>query len=444
MAQPPDSQTPPPRQPWLWMDVSTSARARSGQMNGTLRVEHRIATALRERIGPQLGFCRYEPLRQDYVPVAAVPDLGAKPVAAAKPKAARATMLSSIKPLGKKLERAVRTSVRGAVAPLLQKMAGGEGLPPPGPAAGHEVLLLAGENWSRVDYAAVARMRRARGTRIAAVCQDFIPVVAPQFFADGEFVTQFEAYAQFLIRECDMVISISDSTSADVRAYAQRHGGLRGAIEVVHLGADLATPATARRPAALGDGQAQRFVLSVSTIQSRKNFDLLYHLWRRLTEQGTPRLPTLVIVGQPGFGSADLLWQIAHDPVTASSILHLPRAGDEELAWLYRNCAFTLYPSFYEGWGLPVSESLAFGKYCLASNTSSLPEAGAGLAGHLDPLDFAAWRDAVLDLIHSPEQLAGYEAAIRSNYRPVTWAQSAGRMVEVLRSVAAAPAGFTS
>jgi hypothetical protein len=424
------------------MDVSTSARARSGQMNGTLRVEHSIATALRELIGPQLGFCRYDPLRQDYVPVAAAPDLGAKPVAAAKPKAARTTMLSSIKPLGKKLERAIRTSVRSAAAPLLQKMAGGggAGLPPPGVANGHEVLLLAGENWSRVDYEAVAQMRRARGTRIAAVCQDFIPVVAPQFFADGEFVAKFESYAQFLIRECDLIVSISDSTSADVRAYAQRHGGLRGAIEVVHLGADLATPAAARRPAALGDAQAQRFVLSVSTIQSRKNFDLLYHLWRRLTEQGTPDLPTLVIVGQPGFGSSDLLWQIAHDPVTASSIVHLPRAGDDELAWLYQHCAFTLYPSFYEGWGLPVSESLAFGKYCLASNTSSLPEAGAGLAGHLDPLDFAAWRDAVLDLIGSPEHLAKFEAAIRANYRPVTWAQSARRMAEVLRSLSATPA----
>ncbi|RJF76579.1 glycosyltransferase family 1 protein [Rhodopseudomonas palustris] len=426
------------------MDVSTSSRARSGQMNGTLRVEHSVATALSEAIGPELRFCRYDPLRQNYVPVSYAPDLGAKPVAAAATSKSRASLLSSIKPIGKRLERAVKTSVRGAVAPLMQKVSAGEALPRLGGSAGSEVLLLAGENWSRVDYAAVARMRRERGTRVAAVCQDFIPVVAPQFFADGEFVTQFEAYARFLIHECDLVVSISDSTSADVRDYAERHGGLRGALEVVHLGADLIAPKAVKRPAALTDAQARRFVISVSTIQSRKNFDLLYHVWRRLTEQGTPDLPTLVMVGQPGFGSSDLLWQIAHDPVTASSVLHLPRVGDDELAWLYQHCAFTLYPSFYEGWGLPVSESLAFGKYCLASNTSSLPEAGAGLAGHLDPLDFAAWRDAVLDLIRAPEHLAQHEAAIRANYRPVTWAQSARRLAEVLRSLAAAPASIQS
>ena len=120
--------------------------------------------------------------------------------------------------------------------------------------------------------------------------------------------------------------------------------------------------------------------------------------------------------------------------------MHLPHAGDDELAWLYRNCAFTMYPSFYEGWGLPVSESLAYGKYCLASDTSSLPEAGAGLAGHLDPLDFVAWRDAVLALIRSPELLEAHETKIRDTYRPTTWAQSASRLREVLGNLSAAPA----
>uniref|UniRef100_E6VHD5 Glycosyl transferase group 1 n=1 Tax=Rhodopseudomonas palustris (strain DX-1) TaxID=652103 RepID=E6VHD5_RHOPX len=424
-------------QPWLWMDVSTSARARSGQMNGTLRVEQSYIRALSAEMAATLRFCRFDPLRRDYVAVAAPPDLSGKPVAS-KPKSRSSSgIAATLKPIGKSVERAVKTAVRGATASLLRKTSHTEPLPKLGGGGLGEVLFLAGENWSRVDFAAVARMRRERGTRVAALCQDFIPAVAPQFFAGGDFVAKFDAYAQFLIQEADLVVSISEATKRDILGYAQRHGGMRGDVEIVHLGADIPAPQTARRPAALTGAQAARFVISVSTIQSRKNFDLLYHLWRRLTEQNTPNLPTLVIVGQPGFGSTDLLWQIANDPVTANSILHLPRAGDDELAWLYQQCLFTLYPSFYEGWGLPVSESLAFGKYCLASDASSLPEAGAGLARHLDPLDFVAWRDAVLDLIAEPEQLARYEAAIRAGYRPVTWAQSATRLTEVLRGLAA-------
>ena len=138
-----------------------------------------------------------------------------------------------------------------------------------------------------------------------------------------------------------------------------------------------------------------------------------------------PDLPALVIVGQRGFGSQDLLWQIAHDPVTKDKIAILHGASDEELSWLYQNCLWTLYPSFYEGWGLPISESLAYGKYCLASNSSSLPEAGAGLVKHLDPLDFAAWRNAVIELTSSSGRLALLEKSIRATYRPMTWARSA-------------------
>src|SRR5207247_4170450 len=142
-----------------------------------------------------------------------------------------------------------------------------------------------------------------------------------------------------------------------------------------------------------------------STIQSRKNFDLLYRLWRRFSEQNRPETPKLVIVGRKGFGSSDLLWQISRDPFVQQSITLLHRVSDAELSWLYRNCLWTLYPSFYEGWGLPISESLAHGKYCLASNTSSIPEAGQGLIQLLDPLDFRAWHDCLSELMLAPEKL---------------------------------------
>jgi glycosyltransferase involved in cell wall biosynthesis len=426
--------------PWLWMDVSTSYRAQSGQMNGTLRVEQSYIRALTALMGPTLRFCRYDPLRQDYVALAAPPDLGGKPVAGKSKKKEASGIAATIKPIGKTIERSVKTAVRGAIAPLFGKV-GAEPLPQLGGAGVQEVLFLAGENWSRVGFDAVARMRQARGTKVAVLCQDMIPAVAPQFFAGGDFVAKFDAYARFLISEADLVISISDATRRDILDYATRHGGMRGTVEVVHLGADADAARTPRRPQALSQMQADRFVVSVSTIQSRKNFDLLYHLWRRLTAQNTPGLPTLIIVGQPGFGSADLLWQIAHDPITAQSIVHLPHAGDDELAWLYQHCLFTLYPSFHEGWGLPVSESLAFGKYCIASDVSSLPEAGAGMARHIDPLDFAAWRDAVLDLIGDPAQLDHHESTIRACYHPVTWEQSAARLSDVLRSLATRSTG---
>jgi glycosyltransferase involved in cell wall biosynthesis len=107
--------------------------------------------------------------------------------------------------------------------------------------------------------------------------------------------------------------------------------------------------------------------------------------------------------------------------------------SDAVLSWLYRNCAWTLYPSFSEGWGLPVSESLAHGKFCVASSASALKEAGQGLIRHIDPLDFAAWRDTVIELVRSPELVSEFERRIKARYRGVTWLQSAARLAELLR-----------
>jgi glycosyltransferase involved in cell wall biosynthesis len=130
---------------------------------------------------------------------------------------------------------------------------------------------------------------------------------------------------------------------------------------------------------------------------------------------------------------------MARDPLVRDSIVLLQGASDGELSWLYRNCLWTLYPSLYEGWGLPVSESLAHGKFCLASDSSSLPEAGQGLARHLDPLDFRAWDAAIRELLSSPAIVAEAEQRIRQSYRPMTWQQSAEQLASHLSELLAEP-----
>jgi glycosyltransferase involved in cell wall biosynthesis len=250
--------------------------------------------------------------------------------------------------------------------------------------------------------------------------------------ADG-FVERFARYADFLVNDVDLVIAISRQTKKDILDYAREQGGSRADVQTITLGHNLGTPAPASRPQALADLEPKKFVLSVSTIQSRKNFELIYHLWRRLCEERLPNLPKLVIAGRAGFGSADLLWQIAHDPVVRDRVTVRHDIPDTALSWLYRECAFTLYPSFYEGFGLPVAESLARGKFCIASNAPALMEASQGLARHIDPLDFAAWRDAVVELVRSPEKVAEFERRIRNQYRAVTWQESARRLADLLQ-----------
>ena len=416
----------------VWLDVTTSWHDRHGAMNGTMRVEKSYYRELRQIMPETLRLCRYQASRRQFVSIATLPSAGktgnvahsAHRVHGGAPR------------LGRRIEQAVRAWRRSAAAGafrLLDRLRGDHGSPFAEARTG-DVLLLTGENWSRFDFAVLRLARQRSGMRVAAICQDLIPIKCPQFYEADGFIERIERYADFLVNDADLVIAISEKTRSDVLAYARGRGGLRGDIHTINLGHDVGAPAPAERPPALGMLEPKKFVLSVSTIQSRKNFDLLYHLWQRLSEEGLPDLPKLVIAGRKGFGSKDLLWQIAHDPAVRDCVVVRHDVSDAALAWLYRECAFTLYPSFYEGWGLPVSESLAHGKFCIASNAPALVEAGQGLARHIDPLDFAAWKAAIVALVRSPEQLAELERRIKTNYRGVTWQESAQSLAALLKN----------
>src|SRR5262249_5576839 len=129
---------------------------------------------------------------------------------------------------------------------------------------------------------------------------------------------------------------------------------------------------------------------------------------------------TLVVAGQRGWLSDETLARLLLTPELRDAVRFVEGPTDAELAWLYRNCAFTVYPARYEGWGLPVSESLDFGKLCLSSDTSSLPEAGHGLTDLLDPVDRAAWHDRIVHYWDAPDVVAARERAIAADHVRVT------------------------
>lgn len=113
------------------------------------------------------------------------------------------------------------------------------------------------------------------------------------------------------------------------------------------------------------------------------------------------------------------------DPRILPYIRILNHVTDADLVHLYRNAYFTVYPSLYEGWGLPVAESLAYGKFCLASNSASIPEVGGNLIEYLDPWDVPKWAERLLWYIEHPTELVDAEQRIRTQFKPASWAECA-------------------
>ena len=110
--------------------------------------------------------------------------------------------------------------------------------------------------------------------------------------------------------------------------------------------------------------------------------------------------------------------------------------ADADLAALYRGCLFALYPSLYEGWGLPVSEALANGKFCVCSNQGALPEAGQDFVDYADPWDVDEWANKILRYIGTPSAVAQREFDIKHDFREVSWRDSAAHVLAVASRLA--------
>ena len=129
---------------------------------------------------------------------------------------------------------------------------------------------------------------------------------------------------------------------------------------------------------------------------------------------------------------ASLEASLAGDPRIAGSLVRLRQVDDESLDRLYRACAFCLYPSLYEGYGLPVVEAFARGKAVIASDGGSLPEVVGEFSPVLPARDEDAWRDMLRAWILNPAARAPFEAAIRERFTHPDWDEAARRFFAII------------
>lgn len=265
-------------------------------------------------------------------------------------------------------------------------------------------------NHRYIDYLS---RRRAAGNSILQLIHDVIPLKLPTLSKPGHDVE----FQKFLDRAADYVsgfLCVSDRTAADLRAVLPasardiRTRVVPLAHEFIGEGGDDA----AIRPA-VGAIAEYPFVLCVGTIEVRKNALALCRIWAGLRQELGGPPPRLVLAGQRGWRTDDLFDLLGATGNLDGSVAVIWTPSDAELALLYRHCAFTVFPSLYEGWGLPIGESLWFGKYCIASNAASMPQVGGDLVDYVDPHDPEDMRRAILRAIREPDYVDACENRIR-------------------------------
>ncbi len=305
----------------------------------------------------------------------------------------------------------------------------------------NSILLVLGGAWIRNEnyVHSLAATKRLKGLLLVAFIHDVIQAKFKQWFPDkvGE---EFTSNCRGLIEVADHLIANSRCTLADLREFCDAERLVTPPIDLVRFGDEIdkrgheAEEEEPQFDRLLPILRGNPFILCVSAIDIRKNHLMLHNLWERMLAEHGAKTPNLIMVGSKGWNIDHFLALVEKNPRIRNSFHILNGINDATLDWLYRNCLFTLYPSLYEGWGLPVAEALNYGKVCVAARAGSVPEIAPEMTDLIDPLDFVSWYRVVTGYVLNPALLAKREAQIRA-YQPVSWRASAGQLRDLLLNV---------
>ena len=273
---------------------------------------------------------------------------------------------------------------------------------------------------------------------------DIIPIESPEIVGE-EAHRSFSDWLATTVNYAS-VIYVSGQLLKDKLLRWAAICGLEARAEIVVIGFGLRPIAAALSREELAQDpltarvNLNAFVLSVGTIDRRKNQTFLCSIWKELGHaMGLVQLPQLVLAGRDDLGIVESTSEIA-ELVAAGKILILEGLSDAQLAGLYKQCLFTAFPSLSEGYGLPVAESLAYGKLCLSSDLPVIREHARDLVWYFSTGNFGAalalFSHAIQDVrernaaelrisreFHMPEWTTTYEtmvvAAERALLKPV-------------------------
>lgn len=221
------------------------------------------------------------------------------------------------------------------------------------------------------------------GSRIVVTVYDMIHELYPEFFPLSDCTKEYKKIA---VERADHIICISDSTRNDL---VRLLGVSPNKISVVHLGFELDYKEDAKLPE-----QKRPFLLYVGSRKGYKNFEGLLYAYASRSELRDKY--DLVIFGGGSLKQHEVeMIQSLHVPLEQIRQL----SGDDGvLAGLYKQAAMFVYPSLYEGFGIPPLEAMSFSCPVACSNTSSMPEVVGDAAIQFDPSNTESIADVLMNL----------------------------------------------
>lgn len=274
-----------------------------------------------------------------------------------------------------------------------------------------------------------------RAPRMIAFLHDIAPILCPETVPE-RVVRGCEAYNRHLAQTAEAFVANSAYTK---KTFVEFTDVDPNRVTVIHVGLDDLF----RRPISEEDRARVRrkygldfpYVLCVGTLQPRKNLPRLVEAYARLRERGE-KPPTLVLMGSAAWPETDALAELVANLQRDGHLIYTGYVDRTDMPAIYDQCELFVYPSYFEGYGMPVAEAMACGAPVVCAGTTSLPEVGGDAALYFDPLDIDSIALAISGTLADKDALAAMRAkSLEQSETYLSWDEFASRVLAFYREL---------
>ena len=275
------------------------------------------------------------------------------------------------------------------------------------------------------------------GVRPIYFVHDLIPLTHPEYCRPGE-PEKHRRRMSALLHHGAGIIGYSEDTVDQLARFAE----LQGASPL---------PSTLVAPLGVSGSPGERghlqntevperpYFIMLGTIEARKNHLLILTLWAELARRLGSACPQLVIIGKRGWECEQVVDMLERSEAIRGHVIELPRCDDAELAAYLRGARALLFPSFAEGYGLPLVEALTLGTPVIASDLAVFRELAGTIPDYLSPIDGLGWTRLIENYAQEQSPMRDAQRARMTSWAPPSWQDHFARVDSWLERLEATP-----
>lgn len=277
-----------------------------------------------------------------------------------------------------------------------------------------------------------AKLLKALNLKCFYLVYDLIPVEFPEYIWDKKTPVNHVKILTGIVGNNSQIITISNAVKDQVIALLDYLELSYSPIYVVECGvSDVFIKNKIKNH---NEREILNQITMVCTIEPRKNHQTILNAYRMLIAQGITDLPKLNIIGRRGWANEDTFRMLDNSPAIRAYVNEFNSLGDIDVINILKESKALFFPSFSEGWGLPIVESLSLGVPVFCSDISVHKECSQNLAKFINPINGERWANEILNISRGVDFSLEDEYQKIKNFKPITWLESSVKLIGIINS----------